>query len=396
MAPAGNFPMLSTAVKAGADAIYFGLNVFSMRATSKNFAISDLDEMREICDSSSRTVKMYLTLNTIIYDDETDRLQEVIAEIKGKVDAVICWDHAVMNLCRQNDIPFFISTQASVANRAAAEFYKSLGAARIVLARELNLEQIKSVSQVIDVECFVHGAMCVAISGRCFMSQYTNEKSANRGECTQNCRRSYTVTDDSGNEMKLENSRVMSAKDLCSLSLIEEMKEAGVISFKIEGRGRDPRYVDVVTRAYRRALDNKLTEEELAEETAKLEKVFNRQFSSGFYLEVPGADGISTANSNDATETKTTLGKVVNYYSKHEVAAIELLADLNIGDEIIVIGNKTGVETTTVMLMEIDGKSVERGLKGEQVGIHIPGVRKNDAVFKIVKKEKTLVSRYQQ
>ncbi len=391
MAPAGNFPMLSTAVKAGADAVYFGLNDFSMRASSKNFAISELEEMREICNSSDRSVKMYLTLNTIIYDDEIEQLQEVITEIKGKVDAVICWDHAVMNLCRHHKIPFFISTQASVANRAAAEFYKNLGAERVVLARELNLTQIKSISNVIDVECFVHGAMCVAISGRCFMSQFTHKKSANRGECYQNCRRSYTIIDDSGNELQLENSRVMSAKDLCALSLIKQMKDAGVMSYKIEGRGRDPRYVDVVTRAYRRALDNNLSDNEIADEIKELEKVFNRQFSTGFYLEVPSKEGFSTADNNNATETKTTLGKVTNYYSRNKVAAIHLLADLNIGDEIIIIGNKTGVEKIKVEKIEIDGKPVDKGRKGERVGIRIPGVRKNDSVFKILKKVKITV-----
>ncbi len=383
MAPAGSFPMLSAAVKAGADAVYFGLDEFSMRASSKNFRLEDLEQIRKICNRPDRSVKMYLTLNTIVYDQEIERLSEVLSFIKDKVDAVICWDHAVMILCREKEIPFFISTQASVANRVAAEFYKSLGATRIVLARELNLGQIKEISDVVEVECFVHGAMCVAESGRCFMSVYTSDRSANRGSCVQNCRRSYTVIDDSGHELKVENSRIMSAKDLCGLAFIEEMKAAGVYSFKIEGRGRDPRYVDTVTSVYRRALDNKLTGEEIQESIVKLETVFNRQFSSGFFLGQPAQKDFSTSENNDATETKHTLGKIVNYYAKQQVAAIKLTAELALGDKIAVIGDRTGVETVNVSRMEIDNREVTKAAKGDLVGIMLPGVHRNDQVYLI-------------
>ncbi len=384
MAPAGNFPMLSAAVKAGADAVYFGLNDFSMRASSLNFTLADLEEMREICDSSPRkAVKMYLTLNTIIYDEEIEQLEKIIAQVKGKVDAIICWDHAVILLCKKHEIPFFISTQASVANTKAAEYYKKLGAQRVVLARELNLAQIKNISQIIDVECFVHGAMCVAISGRCFMSQFTYDRSANRGECNQNCRRSYTVTDDSGHELAVENSRIMSAKDLCALPFIEKMKEAGVTSFKIEGRGRDARYVDIVTSVYRKALENSMSQDEIQAETKELKKVFHREFSSGFFLGKPTDHDFSSTENSAATEVKHTLGKVVNYFSKNQVATIKLMADLAVGDKIVVIGNKTGIKTLIVFSMEIENKVVKKALKGEMVGIKIHGIRKNDTVFKI-------------
>ncbi len=386
MAPAGNFPMLVAAIKAEADAVYFGLNDFSMRASSKNFNLDDLDEMRQLCDSSPRKAKMYLTLNTIIYDEELNQLEEIIKQIKGKVDAVICWDHAVMLLCKIHKIPFFISTQASVANTRAAEYYKELGAQRVVLARELNLDQIKKISNIIDVECFIHGAMCVAISGRCFMSQFTYDRSANRGECNQNCRRSYTVTDDSGKELKVENSRIMSAKDLCALPFIEKMKEAGVMSFKIEGRGRDARYVDVVTSVYRKALDGSLSPNDLQESIKELEKVFNRQFSSGFYLGKPTDHDFSKTENSAATEVKHTLGKVINYYSNNQVASIKLMADLAIGDKIVVIGNKTGIVTLHVSSMEIENEVVEKAIKGDSVGIKIPGVRKNDTVYIIKSK----------
>lgn len=383
MAPAGDFSMLAAAVNAGADAVYFGLNDFSMRASSKNFSLDELGEMRELCDSSTRQVMMYLTLNTIIYDEEIEQLESIIEQVRGKVDAIICWDHAVMLLCKKHDVPFFISTQASVANTKAAEYYKALGAQRVVLARELNLEQIKRISAVIDVECFIHGAMCVAISGRCFMSQFTYDRSANRGECNQNCRRSYTVTDDSGHELEVENSRIMSAKDLCTLPFIEKMKEAGVMSFKIEGRGRDARYVDVVTSVYRKALDGRMNPEEVKAGISELEKVFNRKFSSGFYLGKPTDHDFSTTENSAATEVKRTLGKVVNYYANNQVAAIKLTADLAVGDKIVIIGQKTGIKTVIIESMEMENVAVEHAQKGEMVGVKIPGVRKNDAVYKI-------------
>lgn len=389
MAPAGNFPMLAAAINAGADAVYFGLNIFSMRANSKNFNISDLDEMREMCDESKRKVKLYLTLNTIIFGEEITQLEETIIAVKDKVDAIICWDNAVIMLCNKHNVPFFISTQASISNKQSAEFYKSLGAKRVVLARELNLEQIKEISEVIEIECFAHGAMCVAISGRCFMSQMTSEKSANRGECHQNCRRSYTITDSSGNELQIENSRVMSAKDLCTLELIEDMKKTGIHSFKIEGRGRDPRYVDVVTRVYRKALDNELTKEEVESGIAELEKVFNRQFSTGFYLGKPTQDDFSTAENNEATEMKIFIGRVLNYYQKVEVASIKINEDIKIGDELIIIGKKTGLKRIIIDSMQIESEVVTKAAKGVEVGINISGIRKNDEVYIVKTKEKS-------
>jgi len=214
LAPAGNFPMLVAAVNAGADAVYFGLQGFNMRAGAENFQITDLDEIRKICNNGKdkRKVKMYLTLNTIIYDNELKRIEETIKAVKNKIDAIICWDMSVVNLCKKHKIPFHISTQASVANSESARFYKKLGANRIILARELNLKQIKEISKIIDVECFIHGAMCVSISGRCLISQFLFNKSANRGECIHPCRRSYIVKDkQEGYELEIENDKILSA-----------------------------------------------------------------------------------------------------------------------------------------------------------------------------------------
>ena len=286
LAPVGDFPKLYTAIEAGADAVYLGLQELNMRDTAKNFKTSDLKKIKNICENSPRKPKVYLTLNTIIYDSEQKKLEKLIQKIKGQVDAIICWDMSVINLCRENNIPFHISTQASVSNVEAAKFYKQLGAERIVLARELNLNQIKKISKVIPTECFIHGAMCVSISGRCFTSQFLHGLSANRGQCIHPCRRAYTIKDDTGNELQLQNNRVMSAKDLCTLPFIDKIKKAGVTSFKIEGRNRSLEYVKTVTEEYRKAIDKKLSIEEINKGLDELKKVYNRDFSSGFYIKM--------------------------------------------------------------------------------------------------------------
>ena len=264
LAPAGSFPSLIAAVNAGADAVYFGLQEgMNMRANAKNFSIKDLPKVVEIC--KPRNVKKYLTLNTIVYDNELGKVEKLIKNAKKYVDAIICWDLSVIQLCKKHKIPFHISTQASISNVEAAKFYKKLGAERIILARELNIKQIAKIAKIIPVEVFVHGAMCVSVSGRCFTSQFLFGKSANRGECLQPCRRAYVVRDEDGNELKLENNTVMSAKDLCSLEFIEQLKKAEVKAFKIEGRNREPEYVSTVTHVYRKALDKKLTGVEIKE-----------------------------------------------------------------------------------------------------------------------------------
>jgi putative protease len=385
MAPAGDFSMLSSAVNAGADAVYFGLNAFSMRAAAKNFTIKDLDLIEKIC--KPKKVKRYLTLNTIIYNHELKDIEEIIKKVKNKIDAIICWDFSVIQLCKKYKIPFFISTQASVSNIETAKFYKKLGAKRIVLARELSLKQIKEISKIkgLEIECFVHGAMCVSVSGRCFTSQFLFNKSANRGECLHPCRRSYIVKDEEGNELKIENSRIFSAKDLCTLPFLEEMKKAGITAFKIEGRNRDARYVDAVVRIYRKALDKKLTEKELKESLEELEKIYNKGYSSGFYLKVPTADDFSATENSSATEKKHFVGKITHYFDKIDVAALKLVSELKVGDEISIIGDLTGIIGSKVERIEINKKSVQKAKKGSEVGIKLPKVRKNDEVYVLIK-----------
>ena len=403
LAPAGSFPSLVAAVNAGADAVYFGLKEFSMRVNAKNFEIKDLKKINEICGGrhsvhpkegreplrgpklQNKGVKKYLTLNIIVYDEEIEKIKKILKKVKGKVDAIICWDLSVINLCRELKIPFHISTQASVSNSEAAKFYKKLGAERIVLARELNLKQIKKISKIIDIECFVHGAMCVAISGRCFMSQDLFGRSANRGECVQVCRRSYVVKDSEGRELKLNNKTVMSAKDLCVLPFIEKLKKAGINSFKIEGRNRDARYVDSVVRVYRKALDKKLSKEEIKKGLEELEKVYTKGFSSGFYTGIPTSDDFSNEEHSKATERKEFVGKIMHYYPKANVGTI-LIVDkgLKIGDEICIIGKTTGIEKIKIKSLEIKNKKINSGIRGQEVGLKLPRVRKNDEVYKIV------------
>jgi len=385
LAPAGNFPMLVAAIKAGADSVYFGLQDYNMRAAAKNFTINDLDKMREICSSFPKKPKMYLTLNTLIYDDELKKVEDIVKKVKNKIDGIICWDLSIIQLCKKYKVPFFISTQASVSNTKTAQFYKKLGAKRIILARELNLKQIKKISKIIDIECFIHGAMCVSISGRCFTSQFLFNKSANRGECLHPCRRTYQVKDSDGNELRVQNNKIFSAKDLCSLPFIEKMKKAGIKCFKIEGRNRDSRYVDTVVRVYRKALDKKLTKQGIKQGIKELKKVYNKGFSSGFYLHLPTSDDFSKIEHSAATEKKHFIGKVLHYFKEIKVAAIKLVSELKVGDEIIIIGKTTGIKNSKVRRIELNKRSVQKAKKGDEIGVKFPLVRKNDEVYVIKK-----------
>jgi len=384
LAPAGDFPMLVSAVNAGADAVYFGLKEFSMRANAGNFTLKDLDKIKKIC--SEKKVKKYLTINTIIYENEIPKLENIFKKLKGKIEAVICWDFSVINLCKKYKIPFHISTQASISNSQSAKFYKNLGAERVVLARELNLKQIKQISKFVEVECFAHGAMCVAVSGRCLMSQSLFGKSANRGQCIHPCRRSYIIKDkQEGYELEVQNDKVLSAKDLCTLPFIEKLKSAGITSFKIEGRNRDARYVDTIVRVYRKALDKKLNKKEIDESLKELEKVYNKGFSSGFYLGLPTSDDFAKIEHSASTEKKHFVGKIKKYLPKINVAIIKLVSELKKGEEIVVIGKSTGIVKSKVESIEMNKNKIEKAVKGNEIGIKIPPVKKNDNVYVIKK-----------
>lgn len=390
LAPAGDFMCLHAAVNAGADAVYFGLQEgMNMRASAQNFRLGDLKKIREICENrGGKKVKRYLALNTIIYDSEIRKVENIIKKAKPNISAVICWDPVIIGLCRKYRIPFHISTQASVSSTESAKFYKKLGAESITLARELSLKQIKKISKIIPAEVFIHGAMCVSVSGRCFTSQFLFGRSANRGECAHPCRKSYTIEDEEGNRLKLDNNIVMSAKDLCALPFMEQLKKAGITRFKIEGRNKEPEYVETATKVYRKALDKKLAPEEIAAGMAELKKVYNKGFSSGFFLGMPTNDDFSKVQHSSATQKKLFVGKIEHYFPKAEVAAVRITDNkIKTGDELIILGKNNGVLRKIISRMEIDRMPVKSAKKGQVVGIKISGAEKGGEVY-LIKKRK--------
>jgi putative protease len=384
VAPVGDWAMVRAAEKAGADAIYFGLKEWSMRHSAKNFTLKDLEEISKL------KVKKYLCLNTLMFDKDLKQIENIIKKIKGKVDAVVCWDMGVISLLNKYKIPIHLSTQASVANSEALKMYKKLGVKRIVLARELNLEDIKNIKKSgMKIEVFVHGAMCMAISGRCFLSQDMYGMSANRGRCVQSCRREYDVIDRQTNKkLKLGSNYILSPKDLCALSFMEKLKKLKIDAFKIEGRSKNPEYVKTVVECYREAIDNKLSEKRIKELVKKLKTVYNRDFSEGFYFGAPGNNDWSNEGGNKAIERKKFIGKVNNYFVKSGVADVDILSgSLKVGDEILIIGNKTGILRQEVKSMHLDFKFINNVKKGSNIGLKVKErVRKNDQIYLIYSK----------
>lgn len=391
LAPVAGWPALRAAVESGADSVYFGINQLNMRANAKNFSLSELKKVVEYCHE--KKVKAYLTVNTIIYEDELTKIRQILKKAKSaKIDAVILWDLAVLEEAKNLKLNIHLSTQASVSNSASANFYKKQGVSRIILARECSLKQIKEISKnsKVEIETFVHGAMCVSISGRCFLSQEVFGRSANRGDCLQPCRREYIIKDvDEGYKLKLGKDYVMSPKDLCALPFIDKLINSGITAFKIEGRNRSPEYVKVVTSVYRNAIDDyynkKLTKERIKSYIEKLKKVYNREFSSGFFLGLPTAKDFTKSYGSKATTRKKYVGFVKNFYKKVNVAEIKLEAgDIKTGDNILVIGNKTGVVEEKIVSMQIEKKEVKKAKKGSRVGIKTKNsMRENDKVYVI-------------
>ncbi|MFA5141624.1 MAG: U32 family peptidase [Candidatus Woesearchaeota archaeon] len=394
LAPAGNREMLVAAIDAGCDSVYFGVKSFNMRVNAGNFSVSELPDVVKYCHAHK--VKAYLTLNSIIYDNELAELDTVLKAAKSaKIDAIICWDMSVLRLAQKYKLDVHLSTQASVSNFEAVEYYAKLGVKRIILARELSLSQIKSITDQIikrklnvSIETFVHGAMCVAVSGRCFTSQFLFKRSANRGDCLQPCRRAYKVTDmETGGEVKLDNNYVMSAKDLCALPFIDKLKDAGISAFKIEGRCRSPEYVKVVISAYRKAIDNALSEVQKKELIAKLKSVYNRKFSSGFYLGLPTNDDFTDIYGSAATYVKEYIGYVCNFYSKINVAEVNIESNgLKVGDHLMIIGPTTGVKEQKLSSIEINHHKIKSAKKGRHIAVKLNFLaRINDKVFVIRK-----------
>lgn len=406
MAPAGDFVCLDAAIKAGADAVYFGLDGLNMRAGARNFSILDMRRLCKICQKNS--VKTYLTLNTIYFENDLKALKKAISSAKkAGVDAIIAWDFAALEFAKEAGMPVYLSTQASVSNALSiASYAKNFGISRFVLARECAISDIaiirknlakilgKSAAQKISFEVFAHGAMCVSISGRCFMSLFNCGKSANRGECRQPCRREYLINDtrEDGEGFLVGKGYVLSPKDLCTLPFLEKLLDAGVGSLKIEGRNRNPEYVFETVSAYRKACDfyyknrqSPTFEADFAELKSALLKrlglVFNRGFSSGFYMGKPIGDWSSSGNF--AQGKKLILGRVENFYPKISVAQISVNDNsVKEGQEIQIEGDTTGFVRFIATDLRADGVSANIVKKGQALSIKVPQkVRKNDFVY---------------
>jgi len=323
----GYWENLMAAIDAGCDSVYFGVKELNMRMGAKNFEMSELPKIVSICHENK--VRAYLTVNTIVFDDELDKVRKILTVAKeASMDAIICWDMGVVSIARELGHEIHLSTQASCANSVSAEFYKNQGISRIVFARELSLDRIKALREKtdIEIECFCHGALCISVSGRCFMSEYQYGKSANRGECLQTCRRAYRVTDiETGSELELENNYVLSPKDLCTIEIIDQMVDAGIDGFKIEGRNRPAEYVKTVTACYRQAIDahnNGRYDDALKNELKeRLSKVYNRGFTTGYYFNVPDfTDDYGSKSKN----VKVFVGKIKNFYKAISVAELKI------------------------------------------------------------------------
>ncbi|MBR6389195.1 MAG: U32 family peptidase [Opitutales bacterium] len=405
MAPVGDSVCLDAAIKAGADAVYFGIEGLNMRAGAKNFTVP---QMRALCKKCAAAgVRKYLTLNTIYYQGEMPKLRRaVMAAKRAGVDAIIAWDFAALQCAREAGVEAYLSTQASAANaEAIALYFKNFGIRRFVLARECQLADIPKIRKAlakilgaaakeISFEVFAHGAMCVSISGRCFMSQFQCGKSANRGECMQPCRREYFISDgrEGAEGFVVGKGYVMSPKDLCTLPFIEKLIEAGVNSLKIEGRNRSADYVFETAGAYRKAVDFyfenrkkpnfKAEFEALKSELALgLKTVFNRGFSSGFYMGKPIADW--TSEGNRAEKKKTILGHVTNYFSKLGVAQISIdNGTLKEGQTVQAEGETTGFLRFEPQNMRLGGEVVKSAKKGDEISVKVPQkLRKNDRLY---------------
>lgn len=351
MAPLKNLKSLNAVVET-ADAVYFGVEGLNMRMFSDNFKLNNLQNIVKKCHENE--IKAYLTTNIIMYENEFELLDKMLEKaVEAEIDAIIVHDIGTIELAKEKGLNFHISTQASISNSRTAKFYESLGAERLILARELSLEQIKEIKQKIsmaEIETFVHGAQCTSISGRCYFSAEicgSQEYSANRGRCVQPCRRRWRVYDDQNNEMLYDGAFFINAKDLCMIEHVPKLIEAEIDAFKIEGRMRDPIYIEEVTSCYREAIeayyDNTFTQEKVKNWLKRLNKVYNRGFSTGFYFGLPKGNEIqSEYDGNIASHKKIEIGKVLNYFPEKKAAKILLTSGmLKLKDEIFIIGTHT-------------------------------------------------------
>lgn len=405
MAPVGSYESLTAAIQGGAHSIYFGVEGLNMRArSSNNFTLDDLREIARICREHG--MKSYLTVNTVIYDTDITLMQHIIdAARDAGISAIIASDVAAMTYARSIGVEVHLSTQLNITNVEALEFYARF-ADVVVLARELNLDQVAHIYAEIErrhitgpsgkpvrIEMFAHGALCMAVSGKCYLSLHEMNASANRGACMQVCRRGYTVRDkESDIELDIDNQYILSPKDLKTIHFINRMMEAGVRVFKIEGRARSAEYVRTVVECYRQAvesvIDGSYGDEKIAAWDTRLAKVFNRGFWNGYYLGQRLGEWSHTYGS-EATRVKVYIGKGVKYYSNLGVAEFVVeTQSLHVGDEIVITGPTTGAIITTVEEMRVDLKPVDEVVKGEHFSIKLDQkIRPSDKLYKWVAPE---------
>jgi putative protease len=402
LSPAGSFESLMAALQSGADAVYFGIEQLNMRArAAHNFTLDDLDA---ICERTQKHhVKSYLTLNTIIYDHDLSLMKRIVNRAKqSSISAVIASDQAVINYAASIGMPVHISTQVNITNLETVKFYAHF-ADLVVLARELSLKQVKEITdgirrdkvcglsgELVKVEIFVHGALCMAVSGKCYLSLHTHNASANRGACMQNCRRTYEVTDkEDGHVLAIDNEYIMSPKDLCTIDFLDEIVAAGVNILKIEGRGRAPEYVKTVTQCYREAIESiqngTYTPDKISNWKTLLNRVYNRGFWDGYYLGQKMGEW-SDGYGSQATTRKIYLGRAVKYFPKLGVAEFILESHkLQKGENILITGPKSGVVETTVSEIRVDDLACHQVEKGRSFSIPVPAsIRPSDRLYKIV------------
>ena len=400
MAPVGSYESLYAAINAGADAIYFGVEGLNMRARSSvNFTLDDLRNIASICDENG--VKSYLTVNTIIFDNDIATCHAIIDAVKQSgISAIIASDIAAITYARSIGVEVHISTQVNITNIEAVKFYAQF-ADVVVLAREMNMEQVRAIydaireqdirgphGELVRIEMFCHGALCMAVSGKCYLSLHEMNYSANRGSCAQICRRGYTVTDrESGAQLDIENQYIMSPKDLKTIHFLNKVIDAGVRVLKIEGRARGPEYVKIAVECYNEAIDaccnGTYNEEMIADWDERLSKIFNRGFWNGYYLGQRLGEWSSKYGSS-ATRVKQYVAKGIRYFSKIGVAEFQMESgELHVGDEIVITGPTTGALILTVDEIRVDLKPVEKTVKGERFSIKVAEkVRPSDRMYR--------------
>lgn len=402
LAPVGSFESLHAAIRAGADAIYFGVEQLNMRTKSvPTITIDDIAEIAEICHENG--VKCYLTLNTVMYDHDMQLATRIIKACKTYgVDAVIASDYAVFGICREFNIPLHISTQANVSNIESVAFFASM-ADVIVLSRELTMKQVAHITSevkrrnirgisgaLMKIETFVHGALCMAVSGKCYMSLHEKNASANRGACVQNCRRPYKVTDlETGNEMVIDNEYIMSPKDLCTIDFMDQMIETGINVFKIEGRSKSAEYVYTTTKCYREAIDavidGTFSHEKVELWMAQLENVYNRGFWGGYFMGKKLGEWSKTPGSI-ASEKKVYVAKCTKYYPKIQVAEFIIEnGQLKSGDPLLILGRNTGSDKLSLDELMVNGTPATTAVKGDKITFPFEmALRNGDKLYKLV------------